>query len=116
MVAITQVNQGSLSNTSENVLDELHDDIGDKKESISTKVVSQNDFDSKPETDCRSEAVMAAPSKSTDAATQSGPSHLPTNVNTLGPLEGGVLEAEEDLDDKTDNKQEKAEMDAEDAF
>ena len=59
---------------------------------------------------------MAAPSKSTDAATHSGPSHLPTNVNTLGPLEGGVLEAEEDLDDKTDNKQEKAEMDAEDAF
>ena len=31
-------------------------------------------------------------------------------------LEGGVLEAEEDLDDKTDNKEETAELDAEDAF
>ena len=95
-----------MSNASEMVDFELHDDIGDKKENISTKVTSQNDLDSQPETDSRSEAVMAAPGKSTDAAANSGPTHLLTKVNTLGPLEGGVLEAEEGLDDQTDNKEE----------
>ena len=72
-----------MSNASEMVDFELHDDIEDKKENISTKVTSQNDLDSQRETDSRSEAVMAAPCKSTDAATHSGPSHLPTNVNTV---------------------------------